>query len=589
MTAQVDIANLVLVYIIFAVSLNLLMGYTGQPTMAHAAFGAVGGYATALLSAKAGLPFLLVLVIAVAMGAVLGLVVAGPAHSLGSEFLILITFAVLVIIQSLIGSVSALGGSYGITGTQPMKIGGLMLDTAWRTFAVLGIVALAVTALCWKLGESQLGVALRAIRDDEDAAEAAGRSVAVIKMKVFVLTAAIAALAGALLVYYEQVVSSSMFDASQTISLIAMVVIGGSGSIKGSVLGAVIVTAAGPLLEATVHLSPDKASIVQLMFYGLILVVVVTARPGGIIPERRRGYRLAGEPAPTVTATAGPHGVARKAAGPGPGGAPETPARSLPPREGGRAEPAVVVRGLTKRFGGLTAVEGVDLQLPAGQVTGLIGPNGAGKSTLFGLFTGTILPDRGRVELFGRNVIGLAPHEVVTLGMARSFQDVRLFGQLSVVENVILAALDPADERLLPQVLGGRARRARRARVGEVAREALEFVGLAGRGDEVAASLSYAEQKLVAIARTLATGARVLLLDEPTSGVDAEWVERIAGLIRELPATGRTVCIVEHNLTFMRYLDADCYFMVAGKVRAHGKLDALMADAEMRLEYFGTE
>jgi branched-chain amino acid transport system permease protein len=243
--------------------------------------------------------------------------------------------------------------------------------------------------------------------------------------------------------------------------------------------------------------------------------------------------------------------------------------------------------GLGKRFGGIVAVDGVDLELERHRLTALIGPNGAGKSTLFGLWTGFISPDEGRVELEGESIVGLTPDAVVSRGMVRSFQDTRLFHAMTVLENVVMAVPGQSGEafgRLLFDPVRGR-RDERRAV--DQAMSYLDTVGMAERAGVVAGSLGHGHQKLVAIARVLATDAPVLLLDEPTSGVDPAWVDEVATVVRRLPELGRTVCIVEHNLSFLEKLDAHCYFLEMGKVRSQGRLSALMADEELRHAYFG--
>jgi branched-chain amino acid transport system permease protein len=249
--------------------------------------------------------------------------------------------------------------------------------------------------------------------------------------------------------------------------------------------------------------------------------------------------------------------------------------------------PVLEVQDLVKSFGGIRAVQGVTIQVPARQVTALIGPNGAGKTTLFGLFTGFIAADGGSVKLKGVEIRGKAPDVIAGMGMVRSFQDVRLFRYMTCLQNVMLAIPGQDCEHLWKLFVTPRAVRRTEKATRQRAMEILEWVGMADRANDLAAGLGHGEQKLVAIARVLATEADVLLLDEPTSGVDPEWVERVAEVIRDLPAWGRTVCVVEHNLGFLQMLNAGCYFMEAGRIRTHGTLDELMAAEELRRAYFG--
>jgi len=259
------------------------------------------------------------------------------------------------------------------------------------------------------------------------------------------------------------------------------------------------------------------------------------------------------------------------------------------PIEDAAPKAVLEVKGLRKHFGGIAAVSGVDLELPDARVTALIGPNGAGKSTLFGLFTGFMSADSGSVKLDGTEVLGRTPDAVARLGMVRSFQDVRLFRYLSVLENVMMAVPDQPGERVLPLFAKPGAVRRSERRAREIAMVELAAVGMEGKAVELAGGLSHGEQKLVAIARILATNARVLLLDEPTSGVAPEWTDRVAQAIRYLPALGKTVCVVEHNLSFLKKLDAPCYFMNLGRVLRYGRLDELMGDRELANVYFGVQ
>jgi branched-chain amino acid transport system permease protein len=220
-------------------------------------------------------------------------------------------------------------------------------------------------------------------------------------------------------------------------------------------------------------------------------------------------------------------------------------------------------------------------------VTALVGPNGAGKTTVFNLLTGFLPPDAGRVVLRDRDVTGLAPWRTVGYGLARTFQDVRLFERMTVLDNVVAAIPGQPGERLGPLFATpwrtAAAERANRAR----ALGYLAFVGLADRAGDVAASLAFGEQKLVALARLIATEADVLLLDEPASGVDVQWVSRILELIRQVAAAGKTVCIVEHNLEVVTAVAHRAYFMEAGRIIAEGRPEELMADPRLGEIYFG--
>lgn len=244
-------------------------------------------------------------------------------------------------------------------------------------------------------------------------------------------------------------------------------------------------------------------------------------------------------------------------------------------------KPALLrIRGLNKQFGGIVAVENVDLDLREGMITALAGPNGAGKTTLFNLVTGNLTADSGTVELEGRPVTGLAPHRIAQLGIARSFQDLRLFSRMSVRDNV-LTAIEPMPWFWQAGGLSGARRRKR------MVAEALERTGLADRAEARAVDLSYAETKFLSLARILATGSRIWLLDEPASGLDPASRQRFITLLRDALRSGVTICLIEHNLDIMIELADRIAFLHQGRKLAEGEPDAILHDPDLIAIYFG--
>ncbi len=238
------------------------------------------------------------------------------------------------------------------------------------------------------------------------------------------------------------------------------------------------------------------------------------------------------------------------------------------------------VRGLDKHFGGVAAVQKVDLELRPGITTALVGPNGAGKTTVFNLITGHIAPDAGEVLLDGQDVRGIAPHRLARRGIARSFQDLRLFARMSVRDNV-RAAIEPVSWFWQP---GGRKAAAARE---EAVQQALERTGLAGLAEARAADLAYAERKFLSVARILATGARIWLLDEPASGLDPQSRARFVRLVREAVAEGVTICLIEHNLDIVTELADRIAFLDRGAKLAEGEPQAILRDPKLIAIYFG--
>jgi branched-chain amino acid transport system permease protein len=583
-----DILNLVLIFSIFSISLNLLVGYTGQVSVAHAAFGAIGGYVAAYLSAKYGIGFWPGLALGSLGAGLIGVLMGLPALRLNPEYLVLLTIAVSSIVLSIVGAVTELGGAYGMIATQPANLwpfpgGDIVFPRQW-VLPLTGFTAFTYT-VCYRLGESAWGRVLRAIRDDEIAARALGSNVFAYKVTVFAITSAFAGMAGILLYYYNQIASPSVYGLNVSLKIFAMTIFGGLGNLTGSILGAAILQLLQPLLENVVQLDPGQAFLVQLLIYGIGLVILVRVRPQGLLPEGFSPWRASTRRTPAVAVTSVE-------------AVPKAPPARTTIAEAGTS--ILKVHGLSKRFGGIQACRDLSLELNAGRIAALVGPNGAGKTTVFNLLTGALRPDSGTVTLRGEDVRGLGPDAIARKGMVRSFQNVRLFGRMSALENVMLGVRQaPGDWRHWPSATRGgenladlflapgvTASAERQTR--ERAMEWLRLVGMTDAAHLPAAALSYGQQKMTSFARLLATDAEVLLLDEPASGVDARWVDSILELVVEMRALGKTVCIVEHSLHVVEKLADTVFFMEVGHITAKGKIADLTSDPRLAEVYFGT-
>ena len=249
---------------------------------------------------------------------------------------------------------------------------------------------------------------------------------------------------------------------------------------------------------------------------------------------------------------------------------------------------ALIATGLTKRFGGVTAVNDVSISLPRGQVTALLGPNGAGKTTVFNLMTGRIKPDAGGVEYLGEDISHTSVARRARLGIGRTFQDVRLFPELTVLENAAVYAQEPVAQSLLRTILTPSTLWRENHRASTHAMQALEYVGMDAAKNRLARDLSYAEQKLVSIARLLAMSSDVLLLDEPASGVDDTGRATLTALLRRIADSGRAVCLVEHNLDVVRAVGDSVVFIAEGRVVAEGAPSEIFASRALAEIYFGT-
>jgi branched-chain amino acid transport system permease protein len=589
-----DIFNMVLIFSIFALSLNLLVGYTGQVSIAHAAFGAIGGYTAAYLSAQTGLSFWPALAAGAFGAGLAGGLMSLPALRLSPEYLVLLTIAVSSIVLAIVGAVPELGGAYGMIASRaanlaPLPGGDLVFPHQW--VVPLLVFAAFTYLVCHRMGESAWGRVLRAIRDDETAVRALGCNVFAFKVVVFGITSAFAGLAGVLLFYYNQIASTSVYGLEVSLKIFAMTIFGGLGNFTGSILGAAVLQLLQPMLEKIVRIDPGRAFLIQLVVYGLGLAVLVRIRPQGLLPE---GFSLlralwpagvslsSSEAKPTSTVLAKATPCTQTAAPPAP------------------SSIILEVRALSKRFGGIAACRELNLDLQRDKIAALVGPNGAGKTTVFNLLTGALRADAGSVRLHGENVCGLAPDVIARKGMVRSFQNVRLFGRLTALENVMLGIRELsadwwcwpngtrggenlADLFLLPSMANRVERQTR-----ELAGEWLRLVGLADVAETPAGALSFGQQKLVSFARLLGTDADVLLLDEPASGIDSKWVDQILELVAYMRELGKTVCIVEHSIHVVERLADTVFFMELGRITAQGTIGELTSNPRLAEVYFGT-
>ena len=285
MTYWIDVLDQALIFAVFALSLNLLMGFAGQVSIAHAAFGAIGGYVAGYLAQEHAWAFGPALAAGVTAALVLGLIVSLPALRLAGEYLILLTLSVQIITLVVITSISALGGLTGLSALPGISLFGSTLLTPQDFLKLLVPVALAVFVLMRRIAGSPAGRVLRGIREDELATQSLGKDVFAHKSQVFALTAGLAGLGGVLLAYYNGVVAPGMFGFSVSMTIIVMVVLGGSANLYGTLVGTALVVASGPFFQKVIKLSVDKSSLAQLLAYGVALVAVLRWRPQGILPE----------------------------------------------------------------------------------------------------------------------------------------------------------------------------------------------------------------------------------------------------------------------------------------------------------------
>jgi branched-chain amino acid transport system permease protein len=564
-------------YAMVAAGLVMLTGVGGMTSFGQAAFVGVGAYATAWIctspavAAAFGGPLnpvwspwlglLLGLLLAAAVAWALGAITL----KLSGHYLPLCTIAWGLSIYFLFGNLEVLGGQTGTTGVPPLVIGPLSLAAPRALGPVIwGTLLLALWAL-HNLLDSREGRAIRALKGGRLMAESMGVDTAGYRVKVFVLAALLAALSGWFYAHLQRFVNPTPFNINIGIEFLFMAVVGGAGHLWGAVLGAALVTLLKSRLQDVLPQLLGSSGNFEVIVFGLLMLVVLHRFADGMWPSLARiSNRVLRPDAP----------AARTAAEP-------LPEPQLPPA----GQVLLQATGATKRFGGLTAVNAVNLDVKAGEVHALIGPNGAGKSTFFNMISGVIDPTDGEVRLMGKTMTGRPSRDYAALGLGRTFQHVRLLAQRSVLENVALGAHRRGRRGWLASML--RLDRAEEAALLAHARLQIERCQLGTHLQALAGSLSLGQQRAIEIARALAGQPALLLLDEPAAGLRHLEKVALAQLLAQLRAEGLGILVVEHDMEFVMNLADRVTVMEFGTVIAHGTPTQVQADPRVLDAYLG--
>jgi branched-chain amino acid transport system permease protein len=556
-TYAIKFTTRVVVLAIFVISLDVLIGITGLVSFGHAMFFGLGAYTLYFLSpasepANALLAFPVALIVAGAAAAVVG---AFVVLTRGFYF-IMVTLAFAQMSFSLFHDTKIAGGSDGAyinVKPEASLFGFTLLDFDRRLtffYFCLAALVLVYVGLLW-LMRTPFGRVLQAIRWNEGRLSALGFNTYLFRLMSFILAGAVAGFAGALFATIDGFVSPDLFGWRESGIAIMMVVLGGVGTLFGPILGALAYSFLEEFLKTESLVGPISNH--WSLGLGFILIAAVLAAPRGIA-----GWVTIGRPT-----------AARAAAAP------------IAPRQM-RAEKgqAIETQALTRAFGGLVAVDGVSVHLTPNKVHGIIGPNGAGKTTLINLLTGTLRASSGRILLDGQDVTGKPAYAIARRGLGRSYQRTNILLPFTARENCWIAA-----QARHPEPLRLSSRRFAEKEAIDVA-YALNAVGLAPRADVVAAHLSHGEQRQLEIAMLIASGARLLILDEPLGGMGPEETGRVTALLRDL-AADHTVILVEHDMDAIFAVADTLTVLVQGKLLAHGTPQEIRRDAEVRKAYLG--
>ena len=564
-----DIFTFIGLYVLLGMGMNIVVGYAGLLDLGYIAFYGIAAYTIGGLTAKANLaPFWVAFPVAILLTTVFGVLLGAPTLRLRPDYLAMVTLGFGEIARLAFLNLDPItGGPPGITNIPRPDFGIFRIRNAAQLYWVIVVAAILVTWVTQRLGDSRIGRAWTYTREDEIAAEASGIDTVRMKLLAFALGAALAGVSGALFATKMTMVAPESFTWWESLVVLIIVVLGGMGSIPGVVLGAVVMVSLPELLR-------DFADYRMLML-GIVLVLLALFRPKGLWPAPSRRIpdatlALARALAPTGSVDVGP--------------------RAVP---GGRAEvlagPLLQVRGVSKHFGGVAALVDVNLDIRPGEIVSLIGPNGAGKTTLLNVVTGVYPPTAGVVLFDDERLGGLRPNRVTALGIGRTFQSIRLFSELTVVENVAAGQHCRTRSGTLASVLRTPSQRTEEARIWTRAVEILAHVGLRHRADDVAKNLPYGDQRRLEIARALATDPRLLILDEPAAGLSAQERGTLMDLIRSLRDGGVTVLLIEHDMDFVMTISDRVLVLNYGRLIAEGPPRKVQDDAAVIEAYLGVE
>jgi ABC-type branched-subunit amino acid transport system ATPase component/ABC-type branched-subunit amino acid transport system permease subunit len=542
-----------------AVGLGFAVGIGAMPSLAQGAFVGVGAVAAGHLVGW-GAPAVLAAVVGASAAGAGGLLVGAAVLRFRPVFVVAGTWlATWLFTFALEGFPSLSGGARGLT-VVPEDIAGLDPTATLHYELALGLVALSLLAHRM-LAQSSFGVSLRASGQRPAAAAALGVKRDRLRLGAFAGAAAVGGLAGGFSVQLDGVVDPDAYGAFLSFTLLVAVLVGGAATALGPVVGVFALGALSLAADALARSTGTESARFSPMFAALLLLSVLALGSDGIVPAVAARLRRADRPE---------------------GGGLPNVARPT--------EASLSAHGLEKRFGELVAVGGLDVEARSGRIAALIGPNGSGKTTVLRVLAGTLLPDRGRVALDDREVTEKPANERVELGVVRTLQSNAVFPDLTALENALVgASLRRRYGGALRSLFATPKARAEARRARERALAALAQVGLAERAHDPAATLTGAEQRLLMIASALATGPRVLLLDEPSAGASSADLERLGELLARLRAEGFAVVAVEHNLRLVRRIADEVVVLHAGAPLATGTPEQVAGDPAVRTAYLGRQ
>lgn len=563
------LALVVLIYGIAAIGLNILTGYAGQLSLGHAAFMAIGAYCSTLLSigladsspfwSSSGLHVLIGVICGTLSAAACGGILSVPALRLRGPYLAMVTIAFgWIIWRVLLEWVPVTGGDLGISSVP----GGQLLIFPLGTRSLFYVVfALFIATLRYqkRLIDSRFGLLLRAVKHSEMAAASIGVDVHHMKIATFMVSAAIAGFAGALFAHQQEYINPDSFQFFRSVYILLAVLFGGAGTMLGPIAGTTVL-----------HILPELMHDFEkyrLIVYGILMLLTLYFLPTGMVGGiQQRWCRMRG-----------------RGRCEGLGDEIDFARVEIEPINGAVLDS----RGVTHTFGGLVALSNVNLHIEKGAIHALIGPNGAGKTTLINIISGVIKPNCGTVLVDSDTAKVGSLNIAARLGIVRTFQNIEIFGDMTVLEHVLVGLFGIRGNKVLYSLLGFRSDREEWARLRNEALQILEFVGILHLHATPVNALAHGHRRMVEIARAVATRPRVLLLDEPASGLVAEEIQKLAALILAIKDMGITILLVGHNMDLVLGISDHVTVLDRGKVIAEGTPADIRRDKNVIAAYLG--
>ncbi len=560
--AQTFLLDKIARFYLIALGLNILLGYAGQVSLGHAGFYALGAYTSAILSRQLGLPLVVTFLLAVVVASVAGAILALPALRVSGPYLAMVTIAFGLVIEIVANRLVGLtGGPDGMAVPRP-AIGSYQLQMVdyWYLIAAAAFLG---QVFFNNLVKGRVGRTLLALHGSEVGAETVGVNIYRWKVLAFVISAAYAGLAGAFFAHRPSAghLDPTSFRFDDSILFLVMVIMGGSRTRYGPLVGAVVTALLQEALATQAEL--------RLIVYGAVLVLTLIIAPEGIVgafsklPFIARRRRL--PPLPVEVPTWG--GVTR----------------TIKNKE----RPLLTLENVTKDFGGLRAVDQVDMQIMPGTIHGLIGPNGAGKSTIVNLVMGIYPPTEGKIIFRNNEVTALPPHELARRSATRTFQNLQLFPDLTVLENIMVGFHTDLKAGFFHHLFRSRKALAEEQHYTKRALSLLDVVGLRDHALEQADSLPYGDQRRLEIARALAVEPVFLLLDEPAAGINPTEVQALSELIRRIRDAGVTILVIEHHMDLIMAISNYVLVLDFGRKIAEGTPTEVQTNPQVIAAYLG--